>query len=72
MPDLVRCEEVVDLSDVGLAGKVGVLGDSDRCHGEVAGELRRQSTWSQKAFELFHLRDRNGLEVGSEPVRFGE
>lgn len=29
----------------------------------VAGELRRQSTWSQAAFELFHFRDRNGLEV---------
>ena len=29
----------------------------------VAGELRRQSTWSQNPFELFHFRDRNGLEV---------
>lgn len=29
----------------------------------VAGELRRQGTWSQTTFELFHFRDRNGLEV---------
>ena len=29
----------------------------------VAGELRRQSTWSQNPFELLHFRDRNGLEV---------
>lgn len=29
----------------------------------IVGELRRQSTWSQTAFELFHFRDRNGLEV---------
>jgi predicted AAA+ superfamily ATPase len=29
----------------------------------VAGELQRQSTWSQTTFDLFHFRDRNGLEV---------
>ena len=29
----------------------------------VAGELRRQSTWTERPFELFHFRDRNGLEV---------
>jgi predicted AAA+ superfamily ATPase len=29
----------------------------------VAGELRRQLGWSQTAAQLFHFRDRNGLEV---------
>lgn len=29
----------------------------------VAGELRRQLVWSETAAQLFHFRDRNGLEV---------
>lgn len=29
----------------------------------VAGELRRQSAWSEVEVRLFHFRDRNGLEV---------
>lgn len=29
----------------------------------VAGELRRQSSWSDAPVQLFHFRDRNGLEV---------
>lgn len=29
----------------------------------VAGELRRQSAWSATQAQLFHFRDRNGLEV---------
>lgn len=29
----------------------------------VASELLRQSTWSQSDYQLFHLRDRDGLEV---------
>lgn len=29
----------------------------------VAGELRRQLGWSQAAAQLFHFRDRNGLEI---------
>lgn len=31
--------------------------------GFVIGELRKQRTWSSEEFELFHFRDRNGLEV---------
>jgi len=29
----------------------------------VAGELRRQLTWASTDAEIFHFRDRNGLEV---------
>lgn len=29
----------------------------------VAGEIRRQSTWTDQPFDLFHFRERNGLEV---------
>lgn len=31
--------------------------------GFVVSELLKQKTWSEREFELFHYRDRNGLEV---------
>lgn len=66
----------VSLLDTGLAARLNNVSPAALAPGSpsahhagalveafVAGELRRQSTWSETAFELFHFRDRNGLEV---------
>jgi uncharacterized protein len=66
----------VSLLDTGLAARLTNLspdaltpGGAGAAHAGrlveafVAGELRRQRTWTDTPFELFHFRDRNGLEV---------
>lgn len=62
------------IADVGLAASLlrvdaGALADPTNalvgplCETFVAGELARQRTWSEIAFDLHHFRDRAGLEV---------
>lgn len=66
----------VSLLDTGLAARLTNLSPEALAPGSpsshlagglveafVAGEVRRQSTWAPTPFELFHFRDRNGLEV---------
>jgi uncharacterized protein len=66
----------VSLLDTGLAARLGNLSPAalspsgagaHHAGGLVeafaAAELRRQRTWADTPFELFHFRDRNGLEV---------
>lgn len=65
----------VALLDTGLAARLGNLSPDGLQSGPVAdhagalletfvaGELRRQQSWVQTRFEMFHFRDRNGREV---------
>lgn len=65
----------VALLDTGLAARLANLTPEAMEHGPlathagpllealVAGELRRQQTWSADGFELFHFRHRDGPEV---------
>ena len=50
----VRPQELEPLTSVAIGGYI---------EGFVAAELRKQQTWSETEFSLFHYRDRSGAEV---------
>jgi predicted AAA+ superfamily ATPase len=51
------------LTGQALAAPLGSSHLGGQLEGFVAGELRRQAAWSPQPYELFHFRDRAGLEV---------
>ena len=50
----MRPQELEPLTSVAIGGYI---------EGFVAAELRKQQTWSETEFSLFHYRDRSGAEV---------
>jgi predicted AAA+ superfamily ATPase len=53
-----------NLSPAAMApGRSGVLAAGGLVESFVTAEIRRQQSWSETMFDLFHFRDRNGVEV---------
>lgn len=61
--DAALAMRLARLSEAALAAPVGAAHLGPQLEGFVVGELRKQSTWSSERFEMFHYRDRDGLEV---------